>query len=403
MHDGWINTVFGEVVTPVHRTPPLDPDREYKQITLAINGKGARLRAMTLGRALGSARFEVRAGDLLLSKIDARKGAAAVVPEELDGAIVTADFPSFALNESLVEPRYLDLVVRRPSFARLTDSISGGTTNRVRMDLKRFPDLPIALPPRDEQLRIVDLATSTDNVIDRARSASEQADALLAALGTQFFLREAHATRALGDIVEMGSGPSFSASDACESTDDGAIRVLGIMNTAAGRDLDLSHTSYVRGLPSSTRILREGALLMIRTNGNRARIGNVYRVPSSAYGCAYSAFQIGIFPEEVADSEYIFWALRTPPVQRSISESASGTTGLGNVAVSWLKNLALPWPERLERERFVSTCDALAATARAARSLEAASRKVRAALVDELLSGDHEIPASYDALLEPVS
>jgi hypothetical protein len=55
--------------------------------------------------------------------------------------------------------------------------------------------------------------------------------------------------------------------------------------------INVSQSVSVVGLPESTPTLNAGSLIVIRTNGNRDRIGNVYRPMDEAFGCAVSAFQ----------------------------------------------------------------------------------------------------------------
>ena len=90
---------------------------------------------------------------------------------------------------------------------------------------------------------------------------------------------------------------------------------------------------------------------MIRTNGKPRASGTCIAYHKLPYGCAYSAFQIGIDVEDERDVDFVYWMLRVPAIQGRISQEASGTTGLGNVAVGWLRELELPWPGTPDRER----------------------------------------------------
>lgn len=143
---------------------------------------------------------------------------------------------------------------------------------------------------------------------------------------------------------------------------------------------------------------------MIRTNGNRARIGNVYRVPTEATGCAFSAFQIGLQFDSPTDAAFAYWMLAESGMQDRISASASGTTGLGNVAIRWLRQQALPWPElESERAELVGLFDSCSVATRRTTELEAALHELRTAVLADLLSGNHRIPDSYDEQLERAS
>ena len=109
MRDGWREFEFSEFLTPVRRKAEIDPLAHYKMVTLPLYGRGARLRKIVKGAELGSSKFEVRTGDLMISKIDARKGSNSLLPESLDGAVVTGDFLSYKVDEDLVTLDFFDM------------------------------------------------------------------------------------------------------------------------------------------------------------------------------------------------------------------------------------------------------------------------------------------------------
>lgn len=256
------------------------------------------------------------------------------------------------------------------------------------------------LPPLDTQRRIVDLLTSVDDAKRQTWKIEVAAtNALSSFLDEWLTANDASSARSLGALCSMRSGPSWKAADECDETAETATPVLGITNSPVGDTLDLSTIGWVSGLRATTPRLTDSSLLMIRTNGNRGRIGNVYRVEGDAVGKAYSAFQIGIFPTEPGDRDFIYWQLRAPSVQRSISSAASGTTGLGNIAVSWLKAFEIAWPDRAEREKLVDGAETLMSVRATAKRQFTALSSVRSALLDQLVAGEKEIPESYHALL----
>ena len=146
----------------------------------------------------------------------------------------------------------------------------------------------------------------------------------------------------LGSLAHLTSGASWSSVQECKPV-EGSTAVLTITNTKMNGRIDLTDRRYVVGLPESTFRLADYSLVMIRTNGNRTRIGNVYRVPAEAVGSAVSAFQIASSRPIERYSDYLYWVLSAPAVQSQITAAASGTTGLGNIAVRWLRDLDIPW------------------------------------------------------------
>ena len=77
------------------------------------------------------------------------------MPPDLDGAVVSGDFPVFDINLDRLEPKYLEWKSKTGEFVDLCRAASEGTTNRVRLKEDKFLRLSISLPPLPEQRRIV--------------------------------------------------------------------------------------------------------------------------------------------------------------------------------------------------------------------------------------------------------
>jgi type I restriction enzyme M protein len=143
---------IGELITRGGEVIAVDDDTDYKQITLQYHHRGAKLRGVQSGKEIGTKRqTKVRAGQLLISRIDARYGAIGLIPDELDGAIVTGDFWPFDIDRSEVLPEFLDQFFALPEFAKLCEMASRGSTRRQRLDPKRFGSIRVPWIPVEEQ------------------------------------------------------------------------------------------------------------------------------------------------------------------------------------------------------------------------------------------------------------
>ncbi len=149
-------TPLGSLLTKCEDWITPELDQEYNEVTVRLWGKGVMLRGKISGSELaGSRRVRVRANQFILSRIDARNGAAGLIPETLDGAVVTNDFPVYNLNSERVVPSFLSWMSKIVAFVELCKRASEGTTNRVRLKEDRFLSSQIPLPPLSEQQRIV--------------------------------------------------------------------------------------------------------------------------------------------------------------------------------------------------------------------------------------------------------
>lgn len=153
------------------------PDQTYKQVTVRLWGKGLTLRSEVSGSQITALRqVRVKAGQFLLSRIDARHGAFGLVPESLNDALVSSDFPCFGINPALALPNYFAWYARTEGFITLCQQASEGSTNRVRLKEDRFLGMVIPLPPLDEQRRIFTKLDKVAGLVEERRRVLETAE-----------------------------------------------------------------------------------------------------------------------------------------------------------------------------------------------------------------------------------
>lgn len=146
----------------------IQDDKEYQRVTIRVNNKGVVPRDIEFGHNIGTKQqYLVSEGQFLMSKIDARNGAFGLVFKELNGAIVTNDFPAFDINSSIINPEFLVLITTTKEFIKFAQSCSSGTTNRQRIDIDSFLNVKIPLPSLEEQNRIVKAYNNRINEAER--------------------------------------------------------------------------------------------------------------------------------------------------------------------------------------------------------------------------------------------
>lgn len=183
MSNSWPLVPLGELLTKSEEWIDIKPEERYREITVRLWGKGVTLRREVSGTEIAaSRRLRVKAGQFILSRIDARNGAFGLVPDALDGAIVSNDFPVFTPNSSKILPPFLNWMSKTRSFVDICKAASEGTTNRVRLQENRFLAMEVSLPPLPEQRRIVaridELAAKIDEARGLRREVESESEAL---------------------------------------------------------------------------------------------------------------------------------------------------------------------------------------------------------------------------------
>ncbi len=187
MTQPWISTALGKALIKSDKWIDIEASQKYNQVTVKMWGKGVELRNEVLGSEIAaSKRLRVKSGQFILSRIDARHGALGLIPNELDGAIVTNDFPVFSLNKELLLPEFLNWITKTKSFVDICRSASEGTTNRVRLKEDKFLATEILLPSIAEQQRIVARIERLTEKIEEAqelrRHATQESQALISSI-----------------------------------------------------------------------------------------------------------------------------------------------------------------------------------------------------------------------------
>ena len=196
--------------------PELRPDDAVRVMTISQNGE-IRPREAGKGRNppewLGmyfedssSTWFSANAGDVVFSSIDLWKGCVAVVPEGMDGALVTKEFPIYEITDENLDPEFLSVLLRSRYYQRAFRAITTGHSNRRRTQVDDFEALEIAFPPDREQQR--ELIAE----IVRARGAQRDASGLLTRELLRFSdLIDGRGDEILPDLGEPGSGDHDTA------------------------------------------------------------------------------------------------------------------------------------------------------------------------------------------------
>ena len=138
----------------------------YKQITIHQFGAGVSLRCEKYGKEIGTKRqFVAKKGQFIISRIDARNGSFGIVPDFLDGAIVTNDFWLFDIKNA--DADFLRLMLSSNKINSFWQSKSNGTTNRQRVDFEEFMKSTLPIPPLEEQKTILQKYQGTITQADK--------------------------------------------------------------------------------------------------------------------------------------------------------------------------------------------------------------------------------------------
>jgi type I restriction enzyme S subunit len=335
----------------------------------------------------------VRANQFILSRIDARNGAIGLVPESLDGAVVSTDFPTFALNVERVIPSYLGWMSRTPVFVEICKMASEGTTNRVRLQEDRFLHEEIPLPPLAEQRRIVARIEALAAKIEDARSlrirAAEEAEMLMAseerrvwpdsALSKARTLESVTSYLARGRQSEQGESDHFLIKT--QHVQQGHY-IPSMMRLAAHIAQKVQPDAFVQ--PGDILIACSAAGCL----GRVARFRDKGRVASTDTHVAIARANSAL-----VDCDYLYSYLRGAQGQHQLRSRERGdwqrekiSFRLTELNLNDLRQVPVPIPPLPEQRRIVAYLEGLQAKVDALKRLQAETSAELAALLPSILN-----------------
>ena len=148
---------IGEFLKHNKTAVSIEDDKTYKRATIKVRNGGIFLRDEEKGSNIGTKnQFLISKGQFLLSKIDARNGAFGVVPDVLDGGVITGNFWTFDVDYTIINPHYLTLLTTTQAFVSFCEQASNGTTNRHYMQEPLFLNIKVPVPSLEEQNKLVE-------------------------------------------------------------------------------------------------------------------------------------------------------------------------------------------------------------------------------------------------------
>lgn len=332
---------------------------------------------------------EVLAGDLLVASLGEVLPRACLAPPALGPAIVKADCIRVRLHPD-VDPRWVMYAMQRPEVRRWADSHRHGV-GRPRLGLKVIRQVPVPLPPLDEQRRIVALLEDHLSRLDAAdayvRSATQRlANAGRSALDRLFGRRDVP----LADLVDsISAGKSYGAANAPAA--DNKWGIIKVSAMTWGR-FDPAENKAVPSDRADPRFeIREGDLLVSRANTD-AYVGASVLVGPVRAKLLLSDKSLRVSPADGVQPDWLWRALQAPSARRQISALATGTKdSMRNISQAALMRVRVPRATPQEQAAAVGAyAEIAAAVDRLRTELDSAHRRsagLRRSLLAAAFSG----------------
>lgn len=153
--DGWAKKSIGSVLSEKKRPIALLDDHEYELITVKRRNEGVVSRGHLYGRDILVKNYsQLKAGDFVISKRQVVHGATGIIPEELDGAIVSNEYLVAGSNEE-ISTEFLTLLSSLPAMRqKFFLSSYGVDIEKMFFDAEDWKKRFVSIPKTEEQGRI---------------------------------------------------------------------------------------------------------------------------------------------------------------------------------------------------------------------------------------------------------
>ena len=158
-----------------------------KKLTVRIWGKGVVAKKDDGKGSENTQYYKRKAGQFIYGKLDFLNCAFAIIPEELDGLESTLDLPSLDVSNAANKFFILERV-KQKSFYKQFGDIADGSRKAKRINVSVFQSMPINLPIKDEQDKIMNFLQSIDNKTDAVAQQVEQTKQFKKGLLQQMFV-----------------------------------------------------------------------------------------------------------------------------------------------------------------------------------------------------------------------
>lgn len=365
MRDGWVAATLGQVADTVRDTVKAS-SVELPYFGLEHFDPGSpRLVRHGASRDMESAATRVSPGDVLFSKLRPYLNKVAVSPAE---ATCTTEVLAWRRRDGTeLRQDFLALLLRDDAAIAYANHSAGGT-RMPRTSAKAMATYPVLLPPLGEQQRIVDLIAAVDDAIDAAEAEARSATKTFLELRT-LLVAAPTIRRRFKDIAQLQRGFDLPTTE----------RTAGdVVVISAGGE----HGSHFESPVPFPGVV----------TGRSGTVGEVFYVDR-----AFWPLNTTLWVKDFKGNEpkYIRYVLQTLDL-----ESRAGGTTVKSLNRNVLDDIPVHCPEVEVQRLIVALLESAEDSASGIGQVSAKLRVLRTNLLTALLSGEHEIPSSYDRFLE---
>lgn len=310
-----------------------------------------------------------------------------------DGWLILRDY------EESLNPHYLyEFINWKQEYLK---SLAPGST-QINLNTSRFGVLEINIPPLSEQRNIATILYNIEQAIEKTEEIIEQVDALKSGVVQQVFTEgtldhESYRTTKSGDVPEGWELARFEevitdtryGTDTKSNTNSNGYPTLRIPNVVNKRITvdDLKHTPLDEDEFDRLK-LKDGDLLVIRTNGNPDYAGRCATFQERDEPFVFASYLIRVRVDESrVRPAYVREFLNSRRGRSEMAGWIRSSAGNYNLSVGAMEKFQIPIPSLEEQDEIVEKISGVEKTIETNRGYQNRLQRLKRGLMQDLLSG----------------
>ena len=404
MRDGWIEATLNEALEPIANRPD---GKDYPLVLSVTEKRGIIPQTEIFNHRIATddiSKYKVLEPlDIAYNPYLLWCGAIGQW-QGTEAGVVSPVYECFRVKSNC-EPRYLGYIFETGILTNYFDALAIGSIVRRRRTIPSdFIAAPIQLPPLPEQKRIVDLVSSVDSYIAALKqlleSTKKSRKAVLRELLTAGGTGWEEST--LGDLISHSIGGIWGEEQGGAEVDVPVYRQTefsdsGILTTPSEAIRSVSKSQL------KNRTLQEGDILIQKSAGTPNLPGRVVSVPNlNGEVATFSNFLNLLRPDTLKCIPRLAFLIFWDKHQDGRAFQYQRGTNIKNLDLPsyLLETILIPSaPDQKRIVELISTFDDFLAHTNHSISL---FENLRSGLLSDLLSGNHEIPSTYEKVMSAI-
>jgi type I restriction enzyme S subunit len=257
--------------------------------------------------------------------------------------------------------------------------------------------ISVQIPPLREQKRIVDVVSSVDAYIDALQQQADTARTarnavlheLLSAGGDDW------TDTTLGDVASLKNGDRGKNYPSANQRTTEGVPFINAGHLLNGK-VDMTSMDYISedtfNALSAGKVEQDDILYCLR-----GTVGKFGMVEGITQGAIASSLVI-VRTNQATIPKFIYLFLDSESAKKQLEETRNGAVQ-PNLSAANLASFRFLLPPLVEQKRIVEIVSSMDEVIESTEQAVADAKNLRSGLLSDLLSGEHEIPESYDAFV----